>query len=54
VPTKSRTRAKTSFQALCLSVRATASDSNPKPVSFNPVVEALAAASACPFDADVA
>src|SRR5213079_2661124 len=35
VPTKSRTRAKTSFQALCLSVRATASDSNPAAASFN-------------------
>src|SRR5438093_11764518 len=35
VPTKSRTRAKTSFQALFLSVRATASDSNLKTASFN-------------------
>src|SRR5438094_10413243 len=42
VPTKSRTRAKTSFQALFLSVRATASDSNLKAASFNPVVAALA------------
>src|SRR5213593_2980222 len=35
VPTKSRTRAKTSLQALCLSVRATACDSNSMPASFN-------------------
>src|SRR6266480_5405676 len=35
VPTKSRIRAKTSLQALCLSVRATASDSNSMPASFN-------------------
>src|SRR5437762_8990710 len=41
VPTKSRTRAKTSFQALCLSVRATASDSSPAAASFNPVVRSL-------------
>src|SRR5438552_8220419 len=44
VPTKSRMRAKTSLQALCLSVRATASDSNSMPASFNLVVQALAAA----------
>src|SRR5437667_9099289 len=35
VPIRSRMRAKTSLQALCLSVRATASDSNAKAVSFN-------------------
>src|SRR5206468_5061491 len=44
VPTKSRMRAKTSLQALCLSVRATASDSNSMPASFNLVVAALASA----------
>src|SRR6266404_1939608 len=43
VPTKRRMRAKTSLQALCLSVRATASDSNSMPASFNLVVAALAA-----------
>src|SRR5438046_10447421 len=41
VPTKSRTRAKTSLQALCLSVRPTASDSNSMLASFNLVVAAL-------------
>src|ERR1044072_69166 len=35
VPENRRTSAKTSFQALCLSVRATASDSNPTAASFN-------------------
>src|SRR4030095_6395196 len=35
VPENRRTSAKTSFQALCLSVRATASDSNPAAASFN-------------------
>lgn len=35
VPTKSKMRAKTSLQALCLSVRATASDSNSMLASFN-------------------
>src|SRR5260370_535685 len=45
VPTKRRMRAKTSLQALCLSVRATASDSNSMPASFNLVVAALAATS---------
>src|SRR5438034_9692784 len=54
VPTKSRMRAKTSLQALCLSVRATASDSNSMPASFNLVVEALAAASARAFDTNAA
>ena len=38
MPTKSRMRAKTSLQAFCLSVRATASDSNPAATSFNHVV----------------
>ena len=50
VPTKSRMRAKTSLQALCLSVRATASDSNSMPASFNLVVAALAAALAPALD----
>src|SRR5206468_12667114 len=47
VPTKSRTRAKTSFQALFLSVRATAADSNLKAASFN-VLSALSSLRATP------
>src|SRR5439155_18923190 len=48
VPTKSRMRAKTSLQALCLSVRATASDSNSMPASFNLVVTARSAVAPYP------
>lgn len=50
VPTKSRMRAKTSLQALCLSVRATASDSNSMPASFNLVVATLVRQERMAFD----
>src|SRR5438046_4837359 len=50
VPTKSRMRAKTSLQALCLSVRATASDSNSMPASFNLVVAGLVRPDRMAFD----
>src|SRR5205823_8714605 len=50
VPTKSRMRAKTSLQALCLSVRATASDSNSMPASFNLVVAGLMRQERMAFD----
>src|SRR6266516_2633507 len=43
-------RAKSSLQALCLSVRATASDSNSMPASFNPVVAALVRQEQTEFD----
>jgi hypothetical protein len=50
VPTKSRMRAKTSLQALCFSVRATASDSNSMLASFNLVVAALVRQERMAFD----
>src|SRR5437762_10972621 len=43
-------RAKTSLQALCLSVRATASDSNSMPASFNLVVAGLVRQERMAFD----